>query len=317
MLKMFFTLLIHFGFPLGFIFLAMRRNYPDKFDWLLLQCFTGATVGLLYMAGFWHLFGRYWRLVLVILFIGSLVISWRNLHDKPLWTAKSPRDKFGIGFIGFMSVCITAVLAWSIAGQKYNGTAIPLQWPLASAGKYHVVEGGDAHVINSLHAYPEIARKYTVDIVKLNSWGVHAGGLLQESLAEFEIYDVPVAAPIGGRVIEALDSYADTLGGTADTAMAAIYGNRITLRQDSLLVTLAFLRQGSLTVTAGDSVSAGDIIGRVGCSGEASLPLLRIFCYLDYDNPPWGWGVGKPMLLKGRFPTRNQVIYIRESDIVK
>jgi hypothetical protein len=100
-------------------------------------------------------------------------------------------------------------------------------------------------------------------------------GLLIYPLAETS---VTVRAPCAGTVIEAVDSFADA-------------GNRLVLRRDDgIYVRLASLRQGSISVRAGDRVALGATLA----GGNAGRPIL-----LRCQDRPDAAARGRPFCLAG------------------
>lgn len=110
------------------------------------------------------------------------------------------------------------------------------------------------------------------------------------SASDFSGWERPVHAPLDGRVISAVDGVPDRmrLRGPLDllrsfvvapvryrgdpTAMA---GNHVLLETAAGYVLLAHLRRDSLTVTRGDQITARQVVGRVGSSGNAVAPHLH------------------------------------------
>ena len=90
---------------------------------------------------------------------------------------------------------------------------------------------------------------------------------------------VAVVAPAAGRVVGARDGMPDI--SSAAAAAPALdgrdCGNGVRLDHGEGWVSqLCHLRRGSIAVRPGDRVAAGDLLGRVGLSGETSFPHLHI-----------------------------------------
>jgi len=112
-------------------------------------------------------------------------------------------------------------------------------------------------------------------------------------------WERPVRAPINGTVIRAADGWPDrthlnlfrdlwrllTAGRPEDTAdLRPFAGNHLILEGDGFYVLLAHLREGSLTVDAGDRVSVGDPLARVGNSGSSLEPHLHLQLLEDLED---------------------------------
>lgn len=304
------VLFTHFFIPGTLLFMQARRPYRHRIEWILMQLLMAAFAILYFYAGLWYWFAVWLRWVLLGLFLFNVAMTARRLPELPWWRKGTPRDAFGYIMIGAMTLLVGGLALWAWAGQDVERARVAdLNWPLP-AGRYCVAEGGDAHIINSMHAYPDIPRKFTVDLVGLYATGQRARGLYPDDPAAYAIADRVVLAPLDGVVETALDSFPDVVGGNPDTSFSAYLGNRVAIAAGDIVVTLAFLKAGSVRVSAGDTVAAGDTLARVGCSGDAHEPTLRLFAWENRDNPPWGWGVGIPIRLAGVFPTRNRTMVV-------
>jgi hypothetical protein len=92
-------------------------------------------------------------------------------------------------------------------------------------------------------------------------------------------YAAPVHAPGAGRVVALADRYAEDLGGKLLTNESLskdpglFYGNQVTIDHgNGEYSLLAHLKQGSIRVKVGDTVTQGQVIAAVGLSGSAEEP---------------------------------------------
>ena len=88
----------------------------------------------------------------------------------------------------------------------------------------------------------------------------------------------PVLAVADGEVVTVGDSIADNIPGKLPAAptVTNIAGNHVILRVGpSRYVMYAHLEHGSVRVHAGERVKRGDVIGRLGNSGQATAPHLH------------------------------------------
>ncbi|MGC5616335.1 M23 family metallopeptidase [Georgenia sp. Z1491] len=106
--------------------------------------------------------------------------------------------------------------------------------------------------------------------------------------ADYPAFDEPVRAMVDGVVVAATDRRRDHLSRSRAWALyymllegmvrelggpGNVVGNHVTIRaDDGTYALVAHLRQGSATVRRGDTVRAGDVVGRCGNSGNSSEP---------------------------------------------
>ena len=219
---------------------------------------------------------------------------------------------------GFMTLFI-AIGGWGVypsalalsgrTGQA--GTVVELAFAL-KGGTYLVVNGGSHSNVNAhlMTLDATVARflsyrgpSSSVGIVKLDSWGLRAKGLLALNPGQHNIYGLPVHAPFAGQVIAALDGLPDMQVPQTDRLHVA--GNHVLLRFNGADVLLGHFKPGGLTVRTGDAFAVGQAVDFVGNSGNTSQPHLQIHAQQrGTAAEPFS---GNPLLMRfnGRFLVRN------------
>lgn len=92
----------------------------------------------------------------------------------------------------------------------------------------------------------------------------------------------------------------DTLFDRNKTAVSGGFGNYICIKHDNLMYTYyAHLKKNSATVSVGDTIVAGEIIGQIGSSGFTSDPHLHFEVWYDslYNIDPFEGPCGNPTTL--------------------
>lgn len=117
-------------------------------------------------------------------------------------------------------------------------------------------------------------QSYGVDIVKLNAFGSRAVGLLPKSVEQYEIFGETVYAPCAGTVVASRSDHPNAIPPQPDRTY--IPGNHVLLRCREADVLLAHFSPGSVTLSAGDVVTAGQPLGTVGNSGNSNEPHLHV-----------------------------------------
>jgi hypothetical protein len=144
--------------------------------------------------------------------------------------------------------------------------AVVLDSPLL--GEWYVLNGGRSVLLNGHSANESNA----VDFLRVGVNGrTHTGGG-GAPLTEYAGFGWPVLAPADGRIVEVTDGYADNPPGTnsdhANHLLIDIGGGRY--------VSMAHLKQGSVTVHVGDVVRSGQPLATVGNNGHSNEPHLHL-----------------------------------------
>jgi hypothetical protein len=160
---------------------------------------------------------------------------------------------------GFLAVQLAQVSA-------SRSDAVVLDSPLL--GEWYVLNGGRSVLLNGHSANESNA----VDFLRVGVNGrTHTGGG-GAPLTEYAGFGWPVLAPADGRIVEVTDGYADNPPGTnsdhANHLLIDIGGGRY--------VSMAHLKQGSVTVHVGDVVRSGQPLATVGNNGHSNEPHLHL-----------------------------------------
>lgn len=162
------------------------------------------------------------------------------------------------------------------------------------------------------------SQKYAVDISKLGNNGkLFTGDGIEKE--ESYTYGAEVLSPVKGQVVWLIDSLADTPVRERDK----LAGNHIVIKfQDSLFLALAHLQPYSIPNKIGDHVNVGDMVGKVGMSGNTD------FCHLHIhiqDRPEYDIDNGKSYPIRFREFKRKRFMiwkkvkneYLLSNDIVE
>jgi hypothetical protein len=89
-------------------------------------------------------------------------------------------------------------------------------------------------------------------------------------------WDAPIVAPCGGMIVHVESRRKDVPPEQRRHDRARPFGNYVSIETSRGFVILAHLKQGSVTVRVGDTVRAGDAIGRCGNSGNTRGAHLHV-----------------------------------------
>lgn len=295
---------VHVLFPPYLLYRIWTLRFRTLGAWLVEAGFTVATLTALYLFGRWDVVGvplRYW--VGVPCLVGA-ILSVVRVYDRPLSTEEGIRWRWSPVLEGTF---FTVVLIWGLAGYWPERSPVDLAPPLRG-GSYYVAHGGGTAPVN-YHSAASTSQRYAVDVNQLNGWGLRAEGLAPDRLEAYAIYGDTVYSPLTGTVIEAVDRWPDQLSPDDQPPE----GNHVWLRRDSLYVVLAHLKQGSVRVTEGERVEAGQPIARIGHTGNTTEPHLHLHAVtVPGDSVPptdsLAHGAPVPVTIDGRFLTRNDAL---------
>lgn len=137
-------------------------------------------------------------------------------------------------------------------------------------GDWFVVWGGRS-LDQNYHA-ADRAQRFATDLLIYREGTTHLGD--PQILSNYYCWDEPVLVPASGTVVGAVNDLPDNDIGTADANNPA--GNHVVIDfGNSEFGFLAHMREGSVTVARGDTVTAGQELGRCGNSGNTSEPHLH------------------------------------------
>ncbi|MGH9535371.1 MAG: M23 family metallopeptidase [Terriglobales bacterium] len=187
--------------------------------------------------------------------------------------------------------------------------------PPLAPGVYFVGQGGGSGMVN--HHYPSESQRYALDITRLNGIGMRAWGLFPGDLRRFAIYGAAVCSPCDGTVTGVVDGLPD-MEPWAQRDIMNIAGNHIVIlcrpgpvRDANVYVGLAHLQPASVAVRPGDAVRAGQLLARVGNSGNSTEPHLHIHAKIGGEPDCMLDGRGVPLTIRGRLLTRNDIFRCR------
>lgn len=215
-----------------------------------------------------------------------------------------------------VSLILLAVGSW-FGGQAMIGrtpppvTVVDISNPFG-AGHFLVASGGSHPIVNahmrtlddSVERFrPWRGQSYAVDFFGLGPLGLRAQGWRPSDPAAYAIFGAPLVAPCAGTVVAAENDMPDFDVPEEDPVNRL--GNHVILRCGEAEIVLAHMRQGSLVVEAGDTITDGNPLGEVGNSGASTEPHLHIHAQRPAAEgaPPIS---GEPLGLRidGRFLVR-------------
>lgn len=121
------------------------------------------------------------------------------------------------------------------------------------------------------------------------------------ALADYGCFGVPVVAPASGIVSTAHDGEPDAVPSLLSNNYEAPSGNHVVIKLDetNTYLEIAHLKKGSVTVTTGQHIEEGQIIGQCGNSGNTSEPHIHIHHQRqDPSEYPINFAEGLPLYFR-------------------
>jgi len=142
-----------------------------------------------------------------------------------------------------------------------------------------------------------------MDITRTNAFGFGASGLFPDELDAYVVFGAEIVAPCAGEVISVRNDVPNRAPLDPDDTDKE-GGNHVTLFCEGHSVHLAHMDTGSVAVSISDRVAVGQVLGRVGNSGNSLMPHLHISAAAGrhpHFRDPADPVESTPILIDGRF----------------
>jgi hypothetical protein len=293
--------------PLYLVFRIWSSEFQTRGEWGFYFGHAFLTLLTLFLIGRWDIVGygaRYW---LYGVYLAALILSYTNVKHLS-FTKDDGLFRWSWGAL-LEIVLFGGAIAWSVAGMGTSQTTVQFEYPLQGSDNY-VLQGGGTPIINYHGAFAD-PQTFALDINKINEWGFRASGLYPDDLKQYEVFGDRINSPVAGKVVKVVDSLADQRPPQTRPEYPA--GNHIWIQTDSLYTVLAHLKSGSVTVEAGDTVTAGEQVAKVGNTGNTIEPHLHMHAVTfpnkkapEPDSLLLG-GKPVPITFENHYLTRNNI----------
>jgi murein DD-endopeptidase MepM/ murein hydrolase activator NlpD len=211
---------------------------------------------------------------IVALGVGLVQALGRRLHWTP-WR--------GAAFLLLVGVAYMP-LAYRTYPSSRDAHPSAVRFRLPLDGPVTVVWGGPTRDVN--YHVRGAAERWAYDLlVTERGQSYRTSGL---AVSDYYAYGLPVVAPAGGHVRMVTDGLPDSALGAR--ALLEGCGNRVVIEvAPSEYLFLCHLKAGSLTVREGQRVAQGEVVGRVGNSGNSTEPHVHV--HLQTTLGPFGEGI--------------------------
>ncbi len=292
------------------LFWVVRRS-SCRLLWGLKTVAVGSYVLATFSLGGWYMLSYYGRYALLGLFVGLAGYGGWRMQRRNFWTRPGGRQWMGLFLSGLLFVLSAAGLLQAYRAHQIPENPLSLTFPLRG-DDFYVASGGSRALMNphmkvgapDLHEWR--GQLWGLDIVQLFPSGNRAAGLYPTALDRYAIFDTPVYGPCAGTVEAMEEDLPDLTPPARDTTRKA--GNYVLLRcAPDAYVLLAHLKQESLLVQPGDTVTTDTRLGRVGNSGNSWEPHLHVSAQSSVGETTILDAEPRAMTFNGTFPVRNDM----------
>lgn len=288
-------LLVCIGIPAVYAWRVFRLDEPTLSAWALVVADAAVFVALVLLVGRWDMAGYYARFLVLAVFLAALLRSLGKHRSRPWAIPERPVLRRHWTVLVSLTLFGSA-LAYVGYGMLPPAAPRDLAFPLAD-GRFMVGQGGGVGLLNRHVGHRE--QRHAADIVAIGAFGYRAEGLAPKELDRYVVFDAVVMSPCAGTVRATRDDLPDLVPPETDAGNPR--GNHVIVDCGGFEIEMAHLRRGSVGVAAGDRVSAGDTVGRVGNSGNTTEPHLHVHAVDQATR------AGVPITFGGRAPLRNRL----------
>jgi Peptidase family M23 len=297
----FLTVVGHIIAPISLV-VQLRDPEHALAAWLVAVFFAAGYFAFIYLVGAWSWFGRLYRRSLMVLLVAAAWATYPTRRGHSTTTAPIGADSVLPAILG---ACFTTMAVLALRGRKAPGSTLNLSFPLRG-GTFHVGQGGASRLVN--YHFPHPSQRYALDILCLNRLGIRARGFYPRQVERYAIWGAEIVSPCDGVVMVATDGFPDLSPPESDPQHPA--GNCVAIETAGGTVYLAHLMRNSITVRVGDRVRRGQLLGRVGNSGNTTEPHLHVHAEQGAYSGTFSGRPGVPVRFEGRFLVRNDQVKV-------
>ena len=211
----------------------------------------------------WYLGPSVLILLAFLLLVGALRSSrlWR--HGINWWHIA--------GYLGLI-IFVASLRTYGSYPSSYDNRPSPVEFRLPLDGPATVAWGGASSEVNYHVFLPD--QRWAYDLLVTENGRSAAGDATR--LEAHYAWNLPVRAPATGIVRRAVDGEPEAILGAPRWGLAGL-GNHVVMEvAPGQFLFIGHLRRATLAVAVGERVHAGQVLGRVGNSGNSSEPHVHL-----------------------------------------
>jgi hypothetical protein len=298
-------ILSHILLPAGLVFTFFFISN----DAYLFFFITQTVLCIFFLSGYWEFFSSLFKNLFFGFLESALLFM---LLNKLLTSSYSHFNTVPAVIFAFVQIyLIIALVKITITIVKKEKDSLEILFPLRN-GRYLITDGGNSKIsrLMNYHFNSRVHRKnrtnnsmlFATDVVKI---GKNYKRFLPKHNEDYPIFGEKVYCPMDGKIIKVENNIDD------NKPFIGTYpyntGNTVVIKNAKYFFLLGHLKKGSITVSNGDTVESGDLIGQIGNSGYSERPHLHMQL-IESDSENFWLGKGICIRFKGKNLFKNRII---------
>lgn len=262
-------LLLAVGLPVLLCGIVIFGRWTFAIPLFSLLAFALTGVGFSFFSTPWSVYSYWWLVPMFGAAAAALIVGSSKLRSAR-WSFPGPVGAAASVFFVLGAAYFASFLASAVGAMQKPAEALEMSFPLKDC-VFAVVQGGASPPLQNPGGHASApSQRYALDVVKLSRAGHTLPGYLRAEPGGPSA-GIGVFAPCGGEVVWARDGLPDS----AERDRERPAGNVVAIACKGVIVSLGHLERGSILVSEGDSVEAGEQLGKIGISGSSALHHLH------------------------------------------
>ena len=266
---------------------------------------------ILFMAGYWEFFGQRFRSEFLGLL--ELILIIRMLHRASPGIVPRFNLLSAVIMLAIELFLLNLLVRIIIVKWKKDKGALEIQFPFKGS-VYLITDGGNSklsrlmnyHYHSSAHRKKSTnnSMKFATDIIRIDP---PYKSFFPKENENYPIFGETVYCPVDGTVFTIENSIDDNKPYAGNYPYNT--GNTIVIKRDDLYFLLGHLMRGSVKVTPGETVTAGEEIALAGNSGMSERPHIHIQAIRSDSDNFWS-GEGVSVRFRNENLYKNRIVQV-------
>ncbi|MFL1420296.1 M23 family metallopeptidase [Staphylococcus ureilyticus] len=229
-----------------------------------------------------------------------------NYKEEYIWLDVKKTSSISVTLNKYHEIIGFVLIPMNLS-NRHKETNLRYTIPVLDTG--FVYAGGENELVNHHYSYKN--QRYALDLILVKNHLTYHGN--PNCCESYYNYNQSVIAPSNGVVIDIVDGIADALPG--ENNMKHPEGNYIIIKHtDKEFSMIAHLKPNSFEISVGEQIRRGQLIARVGNSGNTMEPHVH-FQIMNQNNPQFA-KTYKCKLLDNVLPEKGDMVSYSGDSII-